>query len=64
MEYINAYNMDNVLLARKIKMQPHIYFREFETSIWVDGKFKIKDDLRKYVDFYGKKMPILKCWAI
>lgn len=59
MEYINAYNMDNVLLARKIKMQPHIYFREFETSIWVDGKFKIKDDLRKYVDFYGKKMPIL-----
>lgn len=59
MEYIDRKDADNVLLARQIKTSPHILFPEYETSVWVDGKFEIKEDLRKYIEIYGGKKPIL-----
>lgn len=57
-EYIEK-KFDSVYLAKDIKLKPHIYCKDFETSIWVDGSFQIKDDLSKYVEIYGKGKPML-----
>ena len=59
MEYLNERLFDGRQVARMIKIQPHIYFRDFETSVWVDGKFHIKEDIRKYIGKYEKDQPIL-----
>lgn len=58
-EYVNDNVMDNIHLARHIKMNPHIFFHEYDTSVWVDGKYKILDDLRRYVSFYQRESKIL-----
>ena len=58
-EYVKDDSMDNVHLARHIKMNPHIYLREYETSVWVDGKYQIMDDLRKYIWMYQRQSNIL-----
>lgn len=58
-EYIKNKDMDNVHLARHIKINPHFYFPEYEMSVWVDGKYQIKDDLREYALQYQKQANIL-----
>lgn len=58
-EFIKNDNMDNVHLARYIKINPHLFFPEYEVSIWVDGKYQIKDDLREYILRYQKQSSIL-----
>ena len=58
-EYVKNTERNNVLYARNIKMQPHIYFPDFEISVWVDGKFSINNDLREYVDLYQKNSVML-----
>lgn len=58
-EYISDDSFDDVYLARHIKMNPHIYFHDYETSIWVDGKYQIMDDLRIYISLYQKQSNIL-----
>lgn len=55
----NPEGLDNVRLARRIKILGHEYLPEYDYSIWVDGKLEIKDDLRDYVDSYRRKEPIL-----
>ena len=32
--------MDNMYLAKKIKLFPDLFVKEYETSIWIDGKFE------------------------
>ena len=59
--YIKNEGMDNVHLARYIKMNPHLFFPDYDMSIWVDGKFQILDDLRKYVLQYQKESGIVCC---
>lgn len=58
-EYIRDVDTDDRLLARKIKLQPHIFLKEYQTSIWVDGKYQIKDDLRAYIKKYERQESIL-----
>ena len=58
-EYVRSDGLDKIYLAKKYKMKPHEYFKEFETSIWVDGKFEIQNDLREYIKIYEKNEPIL-----
>lgn len=58
-EYICDTSLDDMQLAKKIKLQPFKFFKEYETSIWVDGKFEIKDDMKQYIEKYGKDKPIL-----
>lgn len=48
-----------VLLARKIKLFPHIYFPEYQISIWVDSKFTILGNMKEYVERYLKENSIL-----
>lgn len=58
-EYIQDDQLDNMYLAKKIKMNPDLYFKEFETSVWVDGKYEIQKDFRIYIEKYGREKPIL-----
>lgn len=58
-EYIQDDQLDNMYLAKKVKMNPDLYFQEFETSVWIDGKFEVRGDFRTYIEKYGKEKPIL-----
>ena len=55
----NPKQLDNVRLARRIKIMGHEYLPEYDYSIWVDGKLEIKDNLREYVETYRRWEPIL-----
>lgn len=57
--YVADSNIDNVHLARHIKLNPHLFFPEYHTSVWVDGKFQITNDLREYITTYQQKSLIL-----
>ncbi len=59
MEYIKDKSLDNIHFARKIKIKPYLYLKDYEVSIWVDGKFSIHNDLKKYVEKYGRDKPVL-----
>ncbi len=58
-EYVQDEHKDNVHLARHLKMNPHLYFHDFDMSVWVDGKFQIMDDLRLYFAEYQKMSSVL-----
>ena len=58
-EYIKNDYRDNVHLARHIKMNPQYFFHDFDVSVWVDGKYQILDDIRKYILLYERKSEIL-----
>lgn len=51
--------MDDVHLARHIKMNPQEFFPDYETSVWVDGKYQILEDLRTYIAQYEREADIL-----
>jgi hypothetical protein len=58
-EYISSETLDNMHLAKRVKLFPHEYLSGFNTSVWVDGKFQIKSDIRKYISKYERTEPIL-----
>jgi hypothetical protein len=58
-EYIRDEALDHMHLAKKIKLFPHLYFKDFSTSIWVDGKLEIQGDLRDYIREYERDRPVL-----
>lgn len=55
----NPEGLDNVRLARRIKILGHEYLTEYDYSIWVDAKLEIKKDMRDYVEKYRKREPML-----
>ncbi len=46
-------------LGKKYKILPHLFFPEYETSIWVDASFLIKEDLAEMLREYQTRSPIL-----
>ena len=52
MVYVEDTSLSNVLLARKIKMFPHLYLSEYDLSIWIDGKYQIEGNLVEYCETY------------
>ena len=58
-EYIKEKSLDNVHFARKIKTKPYLFLKDFEVSVWIDGKFSIHNDLKKYIEKYGRNKPML-----
>lgn len=42
---LDIINNDIVRSAKRLKVLPHEYFKDYNWSIWVDGKFQIKKDL-------------------
>ena len=50
---------DSVLSIRKYKILPHLYFKDYHTSIWVDGNLLIQKDLRQFIKKYGRSSDFL-----
>ena len=57
--YVNSNHMSDVMLARYIKLHPNDYFKEYEYSIWVDGKYEIRDNLIEYAQKYLRDTEML-----
>lgn len=57
--YVESDETNNRRLAKHYKLNPHLLFPEYDTSVWVDGKFEILDNLNVYINMYRKKTPIL-----
>lgn len=55
----NEEKLDNVRLARKIKLLGHEILEAYDYSIWVDGKLQIRDDLLEYISANGGENAIL-----
>lgn len=55
----NPEGLDNVRLARKIKIMGHEYLPEYDFSIWIDGKMQIIGDMEEYVRKYRQSEPML-----
>ena len=55
----NEEQLDNVRLARRIKILGHEFLPEYDYSIWVDSKFEITDNLEEYMLTYRRQEPIL-----
>lgn len=49
-------NMDNVLKNRYIKMHPHILFKNYEYSIYIDASIKIEMDIFRLMGRIGSKI--------
>ncbi len=58
-EYISDETLDNMHLAKHVKFFPDQWVPEYDTSVWVDGKFQIISDLREYIKKYEKTAPML-----
>lgn len=58
-EYIKDEALTNMMLAKKMKLFPHIMFKDYDTSVWVDGSLQILGDLRLYIMKYEKLCSML-----
>lgn len=58
-EYIKDNRLNDMYMAKKIKLMPNEYCKGYETSVWVDGKYLIKGDLRSYISKFQKQMPMI-----
>ena len=55
----NSENLDNVRLARRIKILGHEYLSDYDFSIWVDAKLEIVGDMDSYKNKYRRSEPML-----
>ncbi len=55
----NPQKLSAPMLARWAKMHPTVLFPDYDWSVWVDGKLRIKGDIRKYIDVYAGKEGML-----
>lgn len=55
----NPEHLDNVRLARRIKILGHEYLTEYDYSVWVDGSLEIVGDMKEYIDSYKRKEPMI-----
>lgn len=55
----NPDGLDNVRLARKIKILTHEFLPEYDYSIWIDGKLQIIGELSEYIEQYKGSQGIL-----
>lgn len=47
---INYEHTDPVRMARFIKLHPHLYFKDYEYSIWIDGNVGITGDIGRFFE--------------
>ncbi|MCR5503239.1 MAG: DUF616 domain-containing protein [Lachnospiraceae bacterium] len=55
----NPDGLDRVRLARQVKILTHRYLPEYDYSIYIDGKLKMKTDLTEFVNRYRNEQPLL-----
>lgn len=62
-------DIDKIRKCRNVKIRPHLYFSDYEYSIWVDGNILIKNDLNSLIEdlkmkpynLYTFKHPMRNC---
>ena len=55
----NEMKLSNQRLARWVKMHPFELFPEYDWSLWIDGKFRLKDDINGYIETYAGESGML-----
>ncbi len=55
----NPEGLDEVRLARRIKIMGHEYLPGYDFSIWIDGKMQIIGDIKEYIQKYRQREPML-----
>ncbi|MBO4456426.1 MAG: DUF616 domain-containing protein [Butyrivibrio sp.] len=55
----NPENLDSVRFSRYPKMLPHIFFPDYDYSVYVDGSIVIKKDMRSFIDTYRRDSGML-----
>lgn len=55
----NPENLDNTRLARRIKILGYQYLKEYDYSVWVDGKMAITGDLQDFICKNRGSQPML-----
>lgn len=58
-KYISDNFLDPMYLAKRVKLFPNEYLSGYDTSVWVDGKFQVIGDIRKYISKYEKNKTML-----
>ena len=60
MVYLEAANpQEPILLARKVKILPMEYLKEYDYTIWVDGNMTIRGDLKTYIKTYSRECSMI-----
>ena len=52
-------NVDKVKVARYFKTHPHLFFENYEKSVWIDANIDIINDINKYVNLLDNDNYIL-----
>ncbi len=55
----NVEKLTELQLARKVKMEPSEYLKEYDYTIWVDGKMRITGPLQNIIIRYGRDSSML-----
>ena len=56
---INIENLDRVRGARRVKIMPHLYLKDYDRSLYIDGNFDITGDFFDYIKTYLKSSSML-----
>ena len=43
-------NLEQTKKARCLKILPHLFLQEYETSVWVDGNIQVKRSIKKFIN--------------
>lgn len=46
----NYYDKDPTRMARFVKLNPHVYFSEYDISIWIDANITVIGDITQFID--------------
>ena len=55
---IGDHPADNVRRARKYKILPHLFFPDYEYSVWVDGNISIIGNMNEFITAHLKNSPM------
>jgi GT2 family glycosyltransferase len=55
---INYLHADTTRAARFTKLHPHIYFPDYEYSIWIDGNIGVRGDVREFISALNDETPV------
>ena len=55
----NSENLNPILLQRKVKCLPYLFLKDYDYTIYVDGKVHIVGDLSEYINIYAKECSML-----
>ncbi|WP_196599075.1 glycosyltransferase domain-containing protein [Pectinatus frisingensis] len=56
---LNMKNISASLIVRQLKLKPHLFFPEYQTSIWIDASFQILSTMSTFMYRYQDSANIL-----